>query len=715
MKVALDVLRRWIDLPADPHEVRRLLDECGLEVKRVEPAGASVSFTLELLANRGDHHCLEGIARELDGRLGAGFRSPEVTPLEVERFEVTGGTYPVRIESQLCLVYTATLLERGAEAGPLGPEALAVLAGAGLHAITAPIDATNVANLELGQPTHAFDADRIEGTLVVRTSRAGERAWPLFQPEPVPVPEGTLVIADDVKILAIAGVIGCEESKTTDTTRRLLLESATFDPVAVRLASRAMRISTDSSARFERGGDPERPVVGAGRVVRLLEQAGWRRVGLTSVFGTWKNPGRVLTIDAEAASSFLAVALSPADVSERLGRYGFRTRPDGERQTRLHVGVPSWRLWDVAFAADLYEELAKSLGYDNTPVALPPIDMGALPSPAEVRKTRVEEVLAGNGFYEVFTDGFYGRNAITQLGIPPEHPLYRHVETTNALDRAYSLLKNNCLHQAIEAVATNERRRTADVKMYEWTRTFHPIDGVTVHPPDPARPPCTERRVLWMVTAGRDRIKAWHDTGRPADVHFLKGVLAELAVELGLDLVLHPTPSVRASLVSGAGDHLLAPFLHPGRRGTVSSSGETVGILGEIHPAVARRYKLKAARPVYLELDTDALLATEGARPPYSDPPQTQPLVRSLAFALPHGLDAGDVAAVLHASGPDWLERVAIVDVFALPQSTDRSVTFELHYTNPEAARTAEEVNAATESLVRAVLEQFGPRGVHQR
>lgn len=713
MRVALDVLQRFVAVGSDPDAVRRKMDEQGLEVKRIERDGPAPVFTLELLANRGDHHCYEGVARELDGSLGVGIRLPDVQQLEVAKRGLPDGEggYPVRVESDLCLLYTATLLERGSGQDSLGADGLGansvrVLNAAAIHPISAPVDATNVANLELGQPTHAFDADTIEGILTVRISRAGERAWPLFQPEPVDVPEGTLVIADDHKILAIAGVIGCEESKTTSSTRRLVLESATFDPVAVRKASRAMRIGTDSSARFERGGDPERPLVGAGRVVRLLEQdAGWRRVGPTTVVSRWTNPGRVVSIDASNVAAFLSIPLEPAEVAERLGRYGFRTRSEPGNPDRLHVSVPSWRLWDVEFPNDLYEEVAKSVGYDTTPAYLPPIGLGGLRSPMEARKERAEEVLVGNGFYEVFTDGFYGRNVIPLLGIPPEHPLFRHVETTNALDRAYSLLKNNCLHQAIEAVATNERRRTPDVKMYEWTRTFHPVDTLAPARPDPARPPATERKVLWMIVAGRDRPKAWQDTSRAADAHYLTGVLTELAIELGLDLALS----------AGADDHPLAPFLHPGRRGTVMSMGEVVGILGEVHPAVARRYKLKTLRPCYLEIDAAALLDVEGARPAWVEPTAIQPQVRSLAFALPSGLDAGDMAAVLSASGPDWLEKVAVVDVFVLPESTDRSVTFELHYTNPEAGRTAEEVNAATESLVRAVLEQFGPRGVHQR
>lgn len=707
--MALDVLARWIDLPAETDKVRVLMDECGLEVKRTDRDGDSPVFTLELLANRGDHRCYEGVARELDGRLGVGLR-----PLEVPALEL-GVSTPIRVLSPRCLVYTATLLERrGDGAAPIGATALRVLEAAGIHSLSAPVDATNVVNLEIGQPTHAFDADTIEGVLTVRESVAGEKAWPLFQPEPVELPEGTLVIADERKILAIAGVIGCEESKTTPATRRLLLESAAFDPVAVRKARTALGIQSDAAARFERGSDPAAPLRGAARAVALLEATGqWARTGPTTTSGQWRDPGRVIALDVAYAGRFLAQELSPAEIAARLSRYGFSSRRDPDSDShRLLVSVPSFRLWDVEWRDDLCEELAKSIGYDNIPTEMPPVDMGALPSEAETRKSAVESVLTGMGFYEVFTDGFYGRSALELLGIAADHPLARHVETTNALDRTYSLLKNNCLHQALEAAAHNERYRAPDMKIYEWTRTFSPSSEALPARPDPRLPPCVERKLLWAMVYGADRARSWQNTSRPADVHFLKGLIEEISVELGIDLELR---SIGASADASA-LHPVASLLHAGRRALVLSAGRVVGVLGEVHPSICKRYKIKSARPCYLEIALEAL-TQPGSRPAYTEPEASQPLVRSVSLGLPSHLDTADVVAILHASGPDYLSRIDVVDLF-VPKTDGpsiRSVTFELNYSNPDAQLTAEAVNAATEAMIRAVLDQFGSRGVHQR
>ena len=226
MNISASVLSRFISLQQSGHELRMLLDDVGIEVKRFSTEQqADDLFTLELLANRGDHHCYLGVARELSGRTGATICSPQIADLTV-------GECPIKVHltSPLCGVYTATLMERTGDESPLNEAQLAPLQAAEIHSLTAAVDASNLANLELGQPTHAFDADTIVGGIAIRASLAGEQAWPLFAEDKVELPEGTLVIADDEKILAIAGVIGCEESKTTATTTRLLLESAHFEP-----------------------------------------------------------------------------------------------------------------------------------------------------------------------------------------------------------------------------------------------------------------------------------------------------------------------------------------------------------------------------------------------------------------------------------------------------------------------------------------------------
>ncbi|MEL6343904.1 MAG: phenylalanine--tRNA ligase subunit beta [Myxococcota bacterium] len=694
MKISIDVLRRYTALPDGAQAIQDLLDDVGIEVKRND----GDRLTVELLANRGDHRCYAGIAREVHGRTGKGIHLPDTAPLQrVDHSDII----PLRVETERCLAYSLTLLAlpEDVTAGVLPEDVLAPLDAAEIHSITAAVDATNLSNYEFGQPTHAFDADKVNGEVVVRLSTPGEDCWPLFSDSRVALPVGTLVIADQEKILAIAGVIGCEDSKTTEATRRILLESATFDPVTVRKAHRALNIHTDSAARFERGADPEAPLVGAGRVVYLLEQhAGWQRMGPTVLRGGWVDPANHLTVDVGAVNAFLQTDLSSAEVSERLSRYGFQTTDrDGEM---LMVKVPPHRLWDVAFRADLYEELAKSIGYNDTPIALPPTEIGARMSAEERRQERVEEVLLANGFYEVITDGFYGRDMRELLNADDEaHPLYPHVNTLNSLERGYSLLKNNALGHLVEAIDKNIRARYPSPKMYEWTRVFIPD-------PTAENEVCRERRVLTAIASGAARARTWAEPARPIDPFFLKGIVEELAVELALPLTIH-----RAD----ARDPLFF-CLHPNRQASIRLRGQRVGILGEVHPAIVENFRIKRARPCYLEIDQDALLEAGDVRV-YTPPPVHQPIVRSLAFALPFTISAGDIQDAIFDAGPSWLDNANIVDEFRFEEDGQpmRAITYELSYANTRGDRSADEVNALTEEIVAAIHARYGEQGVAQR
>ena len=689
MKISADVLADYIALPENPRDLRTLLDDLGIEVKRHDTDTGML--TLELLANRGDHHCYTGIAREIGGRTAAAITQPPATGLTVGE-----SPHPVRLETDLCLRYSATILVREGTETPLTAEERAPLTAADIHSLTPAVDASNLANLEFGQPTHCFDADTITGAVTIRLSQAGETAWPLFSEGRVTVPEGSIVIADDEKILAIAGVIGCEESKTTESTQRILLESAAFDPVAVRKASRALSIHTDSSARFERGSDPSQVLMGAGRVVHLLEAHGWRRSGPTGMVGQWRDEARTIELNASAAAAFLDHPLTEDEIADRLGRYGFTVVASNGT---LEVTVPPHRSWDVEFTADLYEELAKSIGYNETATNLPPVDMGALPSTGDVMKRTVEEVLLGSGLYEVFTNGFHGTALRDRLGIDEGHPLWAHVETTNALDRGYGLVKNNCLGQAIEALAGNIRVGTRPIQMFEWTRTFHPD-------PDAANGVCAEVHRLWAIACGSSEPDRWNGTPRQTTVWRFKGIIEEIGTALGLPLTVS----------ADAATHPLSDCLHPGRQASIQLDGITVGILGEVHPRVTKAFKLKRVRPVYFEIERDALM-TPRLPSRFRERSVHQPILRSLAFALPPKVTAGEVAATLTAAGPPWLDAVDMVDLFEYDQDgiAMRAVTFALRYANDDGNRSADEVNRASEALIVAVDTTLGHRGVALR
>lgn len=679
MKVLLEHLRTHIDMPAQPREARELLDDVGIEVKSAETNSFGTVFNVELLANRGDHYCYQGIAREVRGRTAGALQHPAIRTLDVQRADDTR----VRIESPLCLVYTVTELFRGDDKRVLPGEVIAPLSAADIHSINAPVDASNLTNFDIGQPTHAFDADTIDGPIIVRISRKGEKAWMLFTPEAVEIPEGTLVIADHSKILGIAGVIGCVESSVTEKTTRILLESACFDPVAVRIASRQLNQATDAAARFMRGGDPTLPIVGAARVAYLLEQHCGYRVGHAYTAGDWKDPQRVIAVDVQKTARFTGANVSHLEMAERLTRYGFTVEIDSA--DRLLVRVPPHRLWDVHFEADLAEELLKSFGYNATPITLPHVEMGALPSHEENVTERTNEVLVAEGFYEIFTDSFYGRGMRDRLGIAEDDALWAHVEMQNSIERNYSLMRNSIVGQALDALVTNLNNKLTNLKMFEWARIYLADKS--------------ERLVLWAIANGRDRGPFWADKGRPADSIYLKGILEQLRLELRVDLQFGSSEG-----------HRVERFLHPGRRAGVMLDGRVVGVFGEIHPQLLQRFDIKRQRPVYLELDADALFTPPKPRV-YTEPSSRQPVIRNVAYAIPAGITAAEVRDALAYAAPPFLREIRATDVYEIPNDPTRAraVTFEIEYLSEEAL-TGETINAATEAMMAAVGARFGER-----
>ncbi len=688
MKISAKVLRRFCaGVPAEPKALRKLLDDLGVEVKRLDVQGDDALLTLELLANRGDHHCYAGVAREVAARTRTALNTPPARALEV-------GTPPVplRIESDKCLLYSATPLRvTGGLGKSLGAEAEQLLHAAGLYTGNAAIDVTNLVNLEIGQPSHAFDRARIQGRITIRLSRAGEKAWLLFTPEPRELPPGTLVIADDVKVLAIAGVIGCEDSKITGDTQEIILESAAFDPVTVRLGGRALQTFTDASARFERGSDPTLVTVAAGRIVQLLTEAGAAELsGPLGIAGDWRDPKRVLPLRAAELSTFLGRPFEEAEIVERLRAYGF------EHVGALSFQVPAHRLWDVESEEDLFEEIARSVGFNDLPESLPPVAIGARPARDQVVLRVAEDVLVGTGFYEVYTDGFYSRAIPEKLGQREGSPLLAHVETVNSLDNSFSLLKNNCLAQALQAVADNLNVKAQDVRLYEWTRTFHPD-------PKAANGVCSERDVLYGIASGKERPEAW-EGGRGADVFFVKGVVEELKKSLDLPLELGaPDP-----------EYALTSLLHPHRSLSLRLAGKSVGVVGEVLPQVLQAFGIKFAKATYFELSRDALLAEPAGSASFQMPPAVPDIDRMLNFAVPLGVSVREIAPLLQRAAPAWLSRVSVADVFAGNDTAKRAVAFKLAFSAAEA-RTHEQLNEACAAMAKSVVDALGPRGVEQR
>ncbi|MFE5732527.1 phenylalanine--tRNA ligase subunit beta [Streptomyces sp. NPDC056528] len=689
MKLTIAGLRTFLPgLPDDATAFRNALDESGLEVKNIHADGPRTSVTLEFLANRGDHRSYSGIALELAARLGLPLADVTVDPL------VVGPDGPAAsVTTPHCLAYTLTPLEVLDATAELSADTAERLRTSGQHSGLAVVDAAEAAGLELGQPVRVYDADKVLGGVEVRSSRPGETFAVNGEEAARELPEGTPVVADEEKVLSVAGVLGSELVRVTAGTRRVLLESAAFDPVAVRLAATALGVSTPSSQRFERGADPTAVHTGAGRVLALLGDAKAAvRNGSTSEPQRWNGTLPVLSVDAARASAFLGTPVDPAEVTARLAAYGFREVEEGRFE------VPGTRIWDVKETEDLYEEIARHIGFDVLPAEPLPASHGTVLTPREALARTLGDTLVGFGFLETFTDGFYSKDTLKVLSPAEGHPLAAHVGIANAEDRRYSMLKNNCLAQAVSAVGANLRFKQDRIRLFELTRVFAPEASA-------GNGLCEERPVLWAIASGEREEGVWSGKSGPVDFFFLRGVAEEAALCCGVRLTVERLPET----------HPLADFLHPHRSALLLVDGAPAGVCGEVHPDVRHRAGLGGRRPVYLELDLDVWSVRTGrtAGAPFREDPAVE---RMLDFVMPRAVSNDQVRETLRLASPDWVRSIDVADVFH-PDRSDpglRSVTYLLRF-DSEPTRPAEEFNEVLDHLVRTVTDRFGAEGVSLR
>jgi len=688
MKICVDSLRKYIDIPADVRELHELMEDIGLEIKRVDNLENNTVFTLELLANRGDHHCYVGVAREIHARTGGNIRIPQ------PRFQdKTENLINADVKTDKCLNYVlAEFKKTKGNEFSLDEDKKRMIEISGTNLVSAVVDVTNFVNIEMGQPLHAFDADKIKGKIQVREAGSSEKARLLFSEDVCEVPERTIVIADDEKILAIAGVMGCEESKPTEETTRIYLESATFDPVKVRKAARHFGIQSQSSTRFERGADPVLAVTGIERAVELFEEAGWSLAAPISIVQKWDFAEISLQLSIDSINEYFESAFSVDQIIQILKRYGFSVSQTSANN--FSVLVPSHRIWDIKDSKDIYEEIARGIGYNNLPSSVPSTAAGIQPQQNQLRKELIENTLIGEGFYEVFTDGFYSDAHRSKMEIKEGHPLWEHVSIVNAGDRSYSLLKNNNLAQAMELVLTNVHVKNTNIKAFEWTRTFHPNKSAE-------NGLCDEKKVLWLIAYGENKTPNWSEKSRNVDVHYMKGLIEEFSNLLSIQLEIRQTEN----------DDILpvGHCLHPTRRASVFLQNKLVGVFGEAHPDVISSWGIKSGRPCFLELSQEIFDFPPSERV-YVTPSNLHPVIRDVCLLLPQGLHTLEVANYLKESS-DWISEVNVSDLFN-SQATDNknAVTFSLSYSLEVAQKsnfTGDEINQETDRIVGMTLEKF--------
>ncbi len=624
---------------------------------------------VDVTPNRPDCLCHLGLARELAAASGSSLNRPFMPAF-------TGGVQPpgtdlvkVAIEDpDLCRRYIGAVI-RNVKVAESPDWLRRRLQAAGVRPINNVVDVTNYVLLEYGQPLHAFDLKKLAGPEIrVRLARPGEQLACL-DGETRSLDARMLVIADAERPVAIAGVIGGQDSAVGEDTTEILLEAATFNGVSVRATSRALRVRTEASARFEKGISPELALAGARRAAVLLQEVAGAEVhvGWPDVYPRPQEPVRVRVLP-EQVDRVLGAHVPLEEMESILRRLEFQVRID--EAGAWDVMPPVYRV-DVSLPEDVAEEVGRIYGYDKVPPTLPgrrhPTWRPAEPSLGR-RLDAARHVLAGAGYTEAVTPSLLARELLDRLGLADAA-----LTLANPVSEDQDTLRTSLLPSLLQVAALNRNRGRPAVGLFETARVYlRRADAPDGQPDEPER--------LGLLSTGHETSEA----GRAAFLH-LKAALDRALRALGCDEPDFPR---------GEGD-----LFHPGRCAEVVVAGRVAGHAGELHPNVARLFDVEG-RAVACEIDLAPVLAAARVRK-VAPLPRFPAVDRDLGVVVAEAVEAAALQATIEEAGGELLESARAFDEYRGGQVPEgrKSVAFALTFRSAERTLTDAEVDERMKAI----------------
>lgn len=626
----------------------------------------------EITSNRPDCFSVVGIAREAAAAYGAELKMPETKPAEA-----AGGNAADMIQIEiknptLCPRYAARLV-KNAKIEPSPQWMRRRLTSAGVRPINNIVDITNYVMLELGQPMHAFDLSEVAGGIVVKNAADGEKFTTLDGVERT-LDSSMLVIADHEKSLAVAGVMGGENSKITGGAGAILFESANFDGTNIRVTAKKLGMRTDASSKYEKGIDPNLVELAVDRAAFLVELLGAGEV-VRGIADCYPNKREAWTIDFdwERINKIIGIQLSQEEMVRLI-------RPFDIVIENGKAIIPTNRP-DLEGIADLAEEVARAYGYDKIE---PKMLEGA---PTVGRKTTEQELLdkikatmISCGFYEALTYSFESPKVFDKLRVPQESPLRKTIDILNPLGESYSVMRTTAVNSMLESLATNYKKRNPAASLFEAANIYL-ADSV------PIQELPEERQVLIGGMYGGE-----------TDFYAAKGCIETL-----LD-----TLAIRRREFRPKSD---IAWLHPGRSAEVSVGGQAIGFVGEAHPAVLEQYGI--GKKAYLfELELAPLISNASVVHVFQELPKYPAVQRDIALVVSDAVLVLDMEESIRENGGELLTSIELFDIYKSEQLGDglKSVAFALSFRSPERTLSDAEVSPLMDAIVRGLEKDTGAK-----
>ncbi|WP_400194782.1 phenylalanine--tRNA ligase subunit beta [Lysinibacillus telephonicus] len=633
-----------------------------------------IVLELGLTPNRSDALSMLGVAYEVAAILSQEVKLPKIN---YETSSEKAQDYlKLRVEAKENPLYGAKVVKNVKIAeSPLWLQHYLMAAGVRPH--NNVVDITNYILMEYGQPLHAFDYDSLKTKeIVVRLANEGEKIVTLDDQERT-LNSHNLVITNGIEPVAIAGVMGGANSEVTDSTTTVVIEAAYFDGLSVRRTSKELGLRSDSSARFEKGVDPNRVLLAAERAAQMLEELAGGEVldGTVLIDELDKTPARVV-VSPDFINTRLGMKISLEEMLSILNRLKFDVEA---ANGLLIIDVPT-RRQDIKIEEDIVEEIARLYGYDEIPMTLPSggEQVGGL-TPYQAKRRVVRNLLEGSGLYQAITYSLTSDELAQKYALKAE-------DTTRLLmpmseDR--STLRQSLIPHLVEAASYNVARKEESVALYEIGSVFL---GQTEE-----KLPYEEEHIALIVT-GKWVDNAWLGEKVNADFFVAKGIVEALFEKLGLSERI----SYEKAVVEG---------LHPGQTANILLDGEKVGIIGGLHPVERKKYDLKEA--FVAELNLQAIITASVEELVYKPVPRFPAMTRDIALELDRSKPAGEIVEIIRKAGTKLLKEVKVFDVYEGDKMTagKKSVAFSLTYFDPERTLTDEEVVNAHEKVLKALAE----------
>ena len=622
-------------------------------------------FTLKLTPNRGDCSSLFGIAREVSA-----LTASPCTPLaiEVQKTTLNEQLKITVADATACPAYYGRLVH-GVNAAVGTPAwMLRRLERSGLRTINAVADITNYVMLEMGQPMHAFDAKKLSGGITVRRAIPGE-SLTLLNEQAVRLDESVLVIADDTRVLALAGIMGGQGSGVETTTTDVFLESAFFHPDAIAGKARRFGLATDSSFRFERGVDYAATQQALERATQLLVEICGGRVGeISAACGTL--PTRpAIALRRSRVARVLGIDLSNEQIAALLARLQFAFTANGDD---YRVTPPSFR-FDLSIEADLVEELARLYGYDNIPAIAPKTSLTMLPySESQRPMSRIQQTLVARDYQEIVSLAFLEEQVERDL-CGNRNPL----ALQNPIASNLAVMRSSLIGGLVDALRFNLNRKQTRVRLFEAGACFAKIDGNYV-----------QTQHLSGIAYGTNQLEQWGLATKTVDFYDVKADVEALFAPLALRFV--------------AATH---PALHPGRCAQIHAGQNIIGWLGELHPQWQQQYDLPLA-PIWFELELDALLQSKVPR--MQEIAKFLPVRRDIAVLVDESVAVQALLDAMTRASAPMVQEIALFDLYRGKglEPGKKSLAFRVLLQDTRKTPTDTEIETSIAVLVGALHQQ---------